>query len=80
MVRTVTCPFLAAVGSGVSTVQWAQDPVGSSSWRVQEVVEVGDGASGSVALAGSVAVAVVVEVEEAGVDREGENRALFSAE
>lgn len=54
--------------------------MGSSSWRVQEVVEVGDGASGSVALAGSVAVAVVVEVEEAGVDREGENRALFSAE
>lgn len=54
--------------------------MGSSSCCVQEVVEVGDGASGSVAAAVSVAVAVVVEVEEAGVEREGENRALFSAE
>lgn len=60
--------------------------MGSSSWCVQEVVEVGDGASVSVVVAVSVdavvavAVEVEVEVEEAGVEREGENRALFSAE
>lgn len=44
--------------------------MGSSSRRVQEAVEVGDGVS----------VEVVVEEEDAGMGREGENRALFSAE
>jgi hypothetical protein len=55
--------------------------VGSSSGRVQEVVEVvGDGVSVDAAVVVAVVVAVAVEAEEAGIEREGENRALFSAE
>lgn len=73
----------AAAAEAASAVQWAKGPVGSSRRRVQGAVDAGEGVSvegAAVAVAVAVVVVVVLEEVEAGMGREGENRALFSAE
>jgi hypothetical protein len=54
--------------------------VGSSRRRVQEAVEVGEVGVSVEGVAVAVVVVVVLEEDEVGTGREGENRALFSAE